>query len=822
MENIDIKIEENLNMSPMMRQYLDTVNKYKDCIIFFRVGDFYETFFEQAKLVSKALNLALTGKECGMEEKAPMCGVPYHAVDVWLSKLVKLGYKVAIAEQMEDPKQAKGIVKREVTKVITPGTVLANEYLDDKTNNFIMSVYYLRNEYGVALLDFSTGDFIISDLKDTTSIEDIFIKYEPKELLVNSKISSSNLDINDLRERYRLAITVISDEVYNLDSLKRKDSEKLYKLLKTLDNYKDISENNSIFASIAAYNYVKINEKQELSHIERIKYLDDTKYMYLDAATIRNLELTEGIRNRDKKGTLINVLDKTMTAMGGRLLYRYIEEPLIDRNLIIYRQDAIKAFIDRIVDLSELREYLNSIYDLERIMARIVMKHANAKDLIAFKNSIYVLPYIKGLLSQFNSKFAKDTVDHFDTLKDLFDLIDLSIVDDPPYLMHEGNIIKDGFNEEIDKYRLSKTDGRKWLAELEEKEREKTGIKNLKIKYSRVTGYLFEITNAYKGEIPDYFIRKQTLASAERYTTKELSELQSIIINAEDRLSNLEYDVFQEVRERVAKETDRIRNAASSIANIDVLSSLSYVANKNNYICPTINEDGIIDIKDGRHPVIEKFGLIDTFISNDTSLDNNNYIDIITGPNMAGKSTYMRQVALICLMAHMGSFVPASSANISLLDRIFTRVGASDDLTRGKSTFMVEMSETAYIVKCATNKSLIILDEIGRGTSTYDGLSIAWAVIEFISDKIKAKTLFATHYHELTELEGRVKGVRNFNVAVIENDDEIKFLRKIVSGGAKKSFGIAVAKLSGLPSYITDRAEKHLSDLMKEDKNNNA
>ena len=822
MERIDIKIEENANMSPMMRQYLDTVNKYKDCIIFFRVGDFYETFFEQAKLVSKALNLALTGKECGMDEKAPMCGVPYHAVDTWLSKLVKLGYKVAIAEQMEDPKQAKGIVKREVTKVITPGTVLANEYLDDKTNNFIMSVYYLGSVYGVALLDFSTGDFIISDLKDTTSIEDIFIKYEPKELLVNNQINSSNLDVNELRERYRLAVTVIDDNVYNLDSLKKKDSEKLYALLKTLDNYKDISENNSVFASIAAYNYVKINEKQELSHIEKIKYLDDTKYMYLDAATIRNLELTEGIRNRDKKGTLINVLDKTMTAMGGRLLYRYIEEPLIDRNLIIYRQDAIKAFIDRIVDLSELREYLNSIYDLERIMARIVMKHANAKDLIAFKNSIYVLPYIKGLLSQFNSKFAKDTVDHFDTLKDLFDLIDLSIVDDPPYLMHEGNIIKDGFNEEIDKYRLSKTDGRKWLAELEDKEREKTGIKNLKIKYSRVTGYLFEITNAYKGEIPAYFIRKQTLASSERYTTKELNELQSIIINAEDRLSNLEYDVFQEVRERVAKETDRIRNAASSIANIDVLSSLAYVANKNNYVCPTINVDGVIDIKDGRHPVIEKFGSIDNFISNDTNLDNDNYIDIITGPNMAGKSTYMRQVALICLMAHMGSFVPAKSANISLLDRIFTRVGASDDLTRGKSTFMVEMSETAYIVKCATNKSLIILDEIGRGTSTYDGLSIAWAVIEYISEKIKAKTLFATHYHELTELEGRVKGVRNFNVAVIENEDEIKFLRKIVSGGAKKSFGIAVAKLSGLPSYITDKAEKHLSDLMKEDKNNNA
>ena len=821
MERIDIKIEENANMSPMMKQYLDTVNKYKDCIIFFRVGDFYETFFEQAKLVSKTLNLALTGKECGMDEKAPMCGVPYHAVDTWLSKLVKLGYKVAIAEQMEDPKQAKGIVKREVTKVITPGTVLANEYLDDKTNNFIMSIYYLRNVYGVALLDFSTGDFIISDLNDTASIEDIFIKYEPKELLVNSQINSSNLDINELRERYSLAVTIISDEVYSLDSLKKKDSEKLYALLKTLDNYKEISDNNSVFASIAAYNYVKINEKQELSHIERIKYLDDTKYMYLDAATIRNLELTEGIRNRDRKGTLINVLDKTMTAMGGRLLYRYIEEPLINKNLILYRQNAINAFIAKIVDLSELREYLNSIYDLERIMARIVMKHANAKDLIAFKNSIYVLPYIKGILSQFDSKFTSDTVEHFDTLKDLFDLIDLSIVDDPPYLMHEGNIIKDGFNEEIDKYRLSKTDGRKWLAELEEREREKTGIKNLKIKYSRVTGYLFEISNTYKGEIPDYFTRKQTLASAERYTTKELTELQNIIINAEDRLSNLEYDVFQEVRERVAKETDRVRNAASSIANIDVLSSLAYVANKNNYICPTINEIGIIDIKDGRHPVIEKFGSVDTFIANDTNLDNDNYIDIITGPNMAGKSTYMRQVALICLMAHMGSFVPAKSANISLLDRIFTRVGASDDLTRGKSTFMVEMSETAYIVKCATNKSLIILDEIGRGTSTYDGLSIAWSVIEYISDKIKAKTLFATHYHELTELEGKVKGVRNYNVAVIENDDEIKFLRKIIPGGAKKSFGIAVAKLSGLPTYITDKAQKHLNDLMKEDKNNN-
>ena len=539
--------------------------------------------------------------------------------------------------------------------------------------------------------------------------------------------------------------------------------------------------------------------------------------MYLDAATIRNLELTEGIYNRDKKGTLINVLDKTTTAMGGRLLYRYIEEPLKEKKSIIYRQEAIKAFIDREIDLSEIRDYLNSIYDLERITTRIVMKHANAKDLIAFKNSIYTLPYIKGLLKEFDSDFVRDIIKHFDTLKDLFDLIDESIVDDPPYLMHEGNLIKDGFNEEIDKLRDSKINGKKWLVELEEKEREKTGIKNLKIKYSRLTGYLFEISNTYKGNIPDYFIRKQTLASAERYSTKELEELEAILVNAEDRLYSLEYDVFQDIRDNLSKAIVRISNVAKDIAVIDVLTNLAYVAIKNNYVYPTINEDGIIEIKDGRHPVIEKLNTTETFISNDSNLDDDNFIDIITGPNMAGKSTYMRQVAIICLMAHMGSFVPASSANITILDRIFTRVGASDDLSKGKSTFMVEMSEVANIVKNATKKSLIILDEIGRGTSTYDGLSIAWSVIEYISDKIKARTLFATHYHELTELEGKVNGVNNFNIAVIEKNDDIKFLRKIVRGSAKKSFGIAVAKLAGVPEEITEKAKLHLKRLMGSD-----
>lgn len=815
----DLKIENKENLSPMMQQYFDIREKYRDAIVFFRVGDFYETFFDQAKIVGKALNLVVTGKECGLDEKAPMCGVPHHAVNVYMSRLVKEGFKVAIAEQMEDPKLAKGIVKREVTQIITPGTVLATEYLEDKINNFIISIYFLDGLFGIALLDFSTGDFLVSDVDNSKTIEDIFLKYSPKEVLVNKNITNSDVIIDDLKEKNRIALTIVSDEEYDLSKLQNKDNELIAKLLKTLPNYNDIKENNSVYAAVVAYNYVKNNQKQELSHLETIKYLQDDKHMYLDAATIRNLELSEGIYNRDKKGTLISVLDKTKTAMGGRLLYRYIEEPLKDMRLILYRQSAISAFIDREIDLIELRDYLNSIYDLERIMTRIVLKHANAKDLVAFKNSIYTLPYIKGLLKEFDSDFARDTVEHFDTLKDLFDLIDSSIMDDPPYLMHEGNLIKDGFNEEVDKLRLSKTNGKKWLVELEEKERQKTGIKNLKIKYSRLTGYLFEISNAYKGEIPDYFVRKQTLANAERYHTKELADLESLLVNAEDRLFSLEYDVFSEVRETISHSIERISNVAKNLATIDVLTNLAYVAIKNNYVCPDINEDGIIEIKDGRHPVIEKLNTVETFISNDSHLDNNNFIDIITGPNMAGKSTYMRQVAIICLMAHMGSYVPASYANITLLDRIFTRVGASDDLTKGKSTFMVEMSEVANIVKNATQKSLIILDEIGRGTSTYDGLSIAWSVIEYISKNIKARTLFATHYHELTELEGKLDGVNNFNVAVIENDDDIKFLRKIVRGSAKKSFGIAVAKLAGVPDEITENAKKHLRRLMSNEEN---
>lgn len=815
MEIIDLKTEEKENMSPMMRQYLDTVEKYKDCIIFFRVGDFYETFFEQARLVSRSLNLVLTGKDCGMKEKAPMCGVPYHAVDIYMSKLVKLGYKVAIAEQVEDPKLAKGLVKRDVTKVITPGTVLAEEYLEEKINNFILSIFYSSGKYGIAMLDFSTGDFMISNVSDDKVVYDLFAKYEPKEILVNKNVMNSGVNLSEIRDKYELAVTIMDYSIFDYNNLKNSEYELLNKLLKNVENYKEIQNTNAVLASIAVYYYVRENQKNELSHIESIEYISNNSYMYLDSATIKNLELTESLQNKDRKGTLLNVLDETRTAMGGRLLRRIIEEPLKDKELILYRQNAVKGFIERQIDLAEMREYLGAIYDLERIVARIDMKHANAKDLIAFKNSIYVMPYLKGLLQTFNSDFCRETFERFDTLKDLFMLIDESIVDDPPYLMHDGNIIKDGFNAEIDKYRESKKNGKNWLLELEQREREKTGIKNLKIKYSRVSGYLFEITNSYKGDVPDYFIRKQTLTNAERYTTKELNDLQSIILSAEDRLGNLEYEVFQEVREKIAGETLRIKNVASDIALIDVLGNFAYVATENKYTCPEVNDDGIIKIVNGRHPVIEKLSNIEEFISNDTNLDNENYIDIITGPNMAGKSTYMRQVALIALMTHIGSFVPAESANICILDRIFTRVGASDDLTRGKSTFMVEMSEVSNIINNATSKSLIILDEIGRGTSTYDGLSIAWSVVEYISDKIKAKTLFATHYHELTELEGKVKGVNNFNVAVIENDDDIKFLRKIVRGSAKKSYGIAVAKLAGLPEVVTERANMHLNNLIK-------
>lgn len=804
------EIRNNENLSPLMRQYFDIKDDYIDAILFFRVGDFYETFFEDAKIVSKTLNLVLTGKECGLEERAPMCGVPYHAVDTYLSRLIKHGFKVAIAEQVEDPKVAKGLVKREVKRVVTPGTVLSSEYLEDKSNNYIMSIFYDGIKYNVSIIDFSTGEFYISLLDSAKKLYDIVDKYRPSEILYNNFLNFSKFNIDEIKNKYYVSITMLDESLY--DKKRIKESDYLNKLIKKVDN--DIVKiDGMILSMMSLYLYIRDYQQKDLTHIENISLVEDRSYMYLDSATIKNLELIENIQDRDNKGTIFSILDKTKTAMGGRMLKHMIESPLIVKEDIINRQNIIKSFYNSYKDLEELFINLSAIYDLERINARINMKSANAKDLVALKNSLHVIPSIKVVLKSFNSEYTDKLASEIDSIKEIYDLIDKSIVDDPPYLMHDGKIIKDGFNEEIDRLRRAKDEGQNWIAELEEKEKNKTGIKNLKIKYSRVTGYLFEITNAYKGEVPDYFIRKQTLASAERYATDELNKLAQTILSAEDRLKVLEYEVFQSIRDKVLVSSNRINKLSHDISMIDAFASLAKTALENHYVCPEINENSEIIIKDGRHPVIEKIVVEENFVSNDTIINSDKFIHIITGPNMAGKSTYMRQVAIIVLMAHMGSFVPASSASVCLVDRIFTRVGASDDLSRGRSTFMVEMTEVANIMNDATNKSLVILDEIGRGTSTYDGMSIAWSVIEYIYNKIKCKTFFATHYHELTELKGKIQGVENYTVAVDEEDGEVKFLRKIEKGNATKSYGIAVAKLAGLPNEIINRANEILKEL---------
>ena len=776
MTSIDIRNNENL--SPLMKQYFDIKEQNVDTILFFRVGDFYETFFEDAKTVSRTLNLVLTGKECGLEERAPMCGVPYHAVDTYLSRLIKHGYKVAIAEQVEDPKTAKGLVKREVKRIVTPGTVLASEYLEEKSNNYILSIYYDGIKFGISLVDFSTGEFYISSIDSSKKLYDIIDKYRPTEILYNNFLNFSSFNIEEIKNKYYVSISVLDDSMY--DKKRLKESDYLNSLIKKITN-EVIKEDSVLFSIISVYLYIRDYQQKDLTHIEHIDMIEDR------------------------------------TAMGGRMLKHIIESPLIIKEDIVFRQNVIKALYSSYRNLSELFEYLSAIYDLERINARINMKNANAKDLIALKNSLSSVPYIKIVLKNFDNEYTNKLANELDTLKDVYDLIDKAIVDDPPYLMHDGNIIKDGFDKEVDRLRNAKVDGETWIPELEKKEKEKTGIKNLKIKYSRLTGYLFEITNAYKGEVPDYFIRKQTLANAERYATDELNKLADTILSAGDRLKVLEYEIFQNVRDKVMLATNRINKLSHDISMIDAFSSLTKVAYDNHYVCPTFNDEGRIYIKDGRHPVIEKINVNEHFVSNDTLITKDKFIHIITGPNMAGKSTYMRQIAIIVLMAHIGSFVPATSCDLCIVDRIFTRVGASDDLSRGRSTFMVEMTEVASIVNEATDKSLIILDEIGRGTSTFDGMSIAWSVVEYINDKIKAKTLFATHYHELTELENKISGVENYNVVVEENDGDVKFIRKIEKGNAKKSYGIAVAKLAGLPNEIIKRANEILVQLEKKE-----
>ena len=803
-------------MSPMMVHYLETKKQYPDCILFYRLGDFYEMFFEDALTVSKELEITLTGKECGLEERAPMCGIPYHALENYLYRLVQKGYKVAIAEQMEDPKLAKGLVKREVIRVVTPGTITSAQALDETKNNYLMGIVYIDERFGIAVSDISTGDFLVTEVE--RELADEINKFSPSEIICNDAFFVSGVDTEEVKNRYQTVIAALDSHFFSDEGCRRILKEHFK--VGSLDGLGLQDYDTGVIAAGAVMEYMYETQKSTLSHITTIVPYSTGQFMIIDTSTRRNLELLETMREKQKRGTLLWVLDKTKTAMGARLLRTYIEQPLIHKDDIIARQNAIEELNMNYISREEICEYLNPIYDLERLIGRISYKTANPRDLISFRNSLEMLPYIKDLMGEFTTPLLKELWEELDALEDVHDLVFRAIVEDPPISLRDGGIIKDGYHEETDKLRHAKTEGKTWLAELESRERDKTGIKNLKVKYNKVFGYYFEVTNSFKGMVPDYFVRKQTLANAERYTTDELKELEDMILGAEDKLYTLEYGLFCEVRDAIAAEVLRIQQTARAIAGIDVMTSLSFVATNNNYVKPRNNEKGVIDINHGRHPVVEKMMRDDLFVANDTYLDNSkNRLSIITGPNMAGKSTYMRQTALIVLMAQLGSFVPADDANIGICDRIFTRVGASDDLASGQSTFMVEMTEVANILRNATKNSLIVLDEIGRGTSTFDGLSIAWAVVEHISNPklLGAKTLFATHYHELTELEGTINGVNNYCIAVKEQGDDIVFLRKIVKGGADKSYGVQVAKLAGVPDSVIVRAKELLVELSDAD-----
>ncbi len=805
-------------LTPMMQKYMETKEQYKDCILFYRLGDFYEMFFDDALVASKELEITLTGKSCGLEERAPMCGIPYHAVEGYLSKLVSRGYKVAICEQVEDPKLAKGLVKREVIRVVTPGTNLNVQSLEAGKNNYLMCIAYTTDGIGISAADVTTGDYYLTEVEDLKKLNDELMKYEPSEIICNEAFLVSGFDVNDLKSRLHISVNALESHMFDDDGCRR-ILMKHFKV-NTLIGLGVEEFPTGLLAAGALLQYLYDTQKTDLEHFTHIYPYLTSKYMLLDSSTRRNLELTETLREKQKRGSLLWVLDKTKTAMGARLLRNYIEQPLIEKDEMEKRLDAIQELNQDSISRDEIREYLNPIYDLERLLSKVTYKTANPRDLIAFRNSLQMLPPIKTVLSAFEKEELTGIREQIDGLEDLYQLIDAAIVEEPPISIREGGMIKDQFDETIDRLRSAKHDGKQWLAQLEEEDRERTGIKNLKIKYNKVFGYYFEVTNSYNDQVPEDYIRKQTLANAERYTTPRLKELEDTILNAEDKLQTLEYDVFCRIRDTIAQELVRIQNTAKAIAKLDVYASLSLVSERNHYVRPKLNEKGVIDIKDGRHPVVEQMITNDMFIANDTYLDNGSHcISVITGPNMAGKSTYMRQTALIVLMAQIGCFVPARTANIGIVDRIFTRVGASDDLASGQSTFMVEMNEVANILRNATSRSLLILDEIGRGTSTFDGLSIAWAVIEHISNRklLGAKTLFATHYHELTELEGKMNNVNNYCIAVKECGDDIVFLRKIVKGGADKSYGIQVAKLAGVPDMVIDRAKEIVEQLSDND-----
>ena len=806
--------------SPMMQKYLETKEEYKDSILFYRLGDFYEMFFDDAILASRELELTLTGKDCGQKERAPMCGIPYHAAEMYISRLIAKGYKVAICEQLEDPKNTKGIVKRGVIRVVTPGTIIETNMLEERKNNYIMSIYKAGIYFGISVCDISTGEFLSSEIRQENNFAqllDEMARYTPSEIVINSMMADSSEELKKIKERFELYITRFNNEFFT------KEKNELSKQMKYIDNsgneIKNIEEKELALCSInALLEYIFQTQKTGLEHINKIKMYNTSKYMALDKNARRNLEITEKMRDKTKKGTLLWVLDKTFTSMGGRMLSRWISDPLIDSLEINKRLNAVKELKEDIMLRGDIIDNLKKVYDIERLAGKMAYGNANARDMIILKNSLYKLPEVKKSLQICKSDLLKYLYDNLDELQDIYELIEKSIVDDPPMTIKEGGIIKLGYHEEIDRLKTATTEGKNWIIKLEAEEKEKTGIKNLKVGFNKVFGYYLEVTKSYLNQVPEYFIRKQTLTNAERFITEELKKLENEILGAEEKVINLEYNEFTKIREKIASNIKRLQKTSEIVSTLDVLTSFAQVAEDMNYCMPEVNNYGCIDIKNGRHPVIEKMLGAGEFVENDTYLDKEeNRLSIITGPNMAGKSTYMRQVALITLMAQVGSFVPAEKAKIGVVDKIFTRVGASDDLSMGQSTFMVEMMEVASILKEATSNSLVILDEIGRGTSTYDGLSIAWAVAEFIADKEKcgAKTLFATHYHELTQLEDKIEGIKNYSIAVKEKGEDIIFLRKIERGGTDESYGVHVAKLAGVPKTVTKRANEILRNLEK-------
>lgn len=802
--------------SPMMQNYLKTKEDYKDCILFYRLGDFYEMFFDDAITASRELELTLTGKDCGQEERAPMCGIPYHAAETYVARLISKGYKVAICEQLEDPKTAKGIVKRDVIRVVTPGTVIESNLLEEKKNNYIMAIYKNGIYFGMSVCDLSTGDFRMTQIRDTNNfamLMDEISRYSPSEIVVNELMFNSTEEIIKIKERFETYISKSNGFSQNVNEIKERSRivNEDDKEIEKLDDYiLAITAANGLIA------YLVDTQKNNLEYLNKILLYNTSKYMSLDINARRNLEITEKLRDKSKKGTLLWVLDKTSTSMGGRLLRRWLNDPLVDECHINRRLESVKELKEDIILRGDIVDSLKKVYDIERLASKISYGSANGRDLISLKNSTAQLPGIKTILSKAKSQMLKDLYGELDELQDIYAIIDKAIVDEPPISVKEGGLIKLGYDEEIDRLKTATTDGKNWVLKLEAEEREKTGIKGLKVGFNKVFGYFIEVTKSNLSQVPDRYIRKQTLANCERYITEDLKRLENEILGAEEKVINLEYNALVEIRDEIEKNVQRVQKSANIISILDVLASFATVADDMNYVMPTVDNSGIIDIKDGRHPVIEKIIGGSEFVPNDTYLDKGeNRLSIITGPNMAGKSTYMRQVALITLMAQCGSFVPASYAKIGVVDKIFTRVGASDDLSMGQSTFMVEMMEVATILKEATQSSLVILDEIGRGTSTYDGLSIAWAVAEYISDKEKcgAKTLFATHYHELIQLEEKLEGVKNYSIAVKEKGEDIIFLRKIISGGTDESYGVHVAKLAGVPKAVTTRANEVLRSI---------